>query len=149
MGFFSFLPTNYTGVAELGFVAGLGMVVAFAASITLLPALLMLFAPEGEAEDVGFTALAPVDHFLARHRMTILRIAALAGVVCLALTLFLRFDSNPLDLRSPKVESVSTLFDLMGNPETSPNTIDVLAPSLAEADAWPLGLPSCPAWPRH
>ena len=30
VGFFSFLPTNYTGVAELGFVAGLGMVVAFA-----------------------------------------------------------------------------------------------------------------------
>jgi hypothetical protein len=45
-----------------------------------------------------------------------------------------RFDSNPLDLRSPKVESVSTLFDLMGNPETSPNTINVLAPSLAQAD---------------
>ncbi|HUO03344.1 MAG TPA: MMPL family transporter, partial [Rhizomicrobium sp.] len=37
VGFFSFLPTNYTGVAELGFVAGLGMVVAFAASISLLP----------------------------------------------------------------------------------------------------------------
>ena len=43
----------------------------------------------------------------------------------LALTAFLRFDSNPLDLRSPKVESVSTLFDLMKNPQTSPNTIDV------------------------
>ncbi len=42
MGFFSFLPTDYTGVAELGFVAGLGMVVAFVTSITLLPALLML-----------------------------------------------------------------------------------------------------------
>jgi hypothetical protein len=51
------------------------------------------------------------------------------------LTVFLRFDSNPLDLRSPKVESVSTLFDLMKNPETSPNTIDVTAPSLAAADA--------------
>ncbi|HEX4371271.1 MAG TPA: MMPL family transporter [Rhizomicrobium sp.] len=134
VGFFSFLPTNYTGVAELGFVAGLGMVVAFAASITLLPALLMSLAPEGEARDVGFTALAPVDHFLARHRMTILRIAAASGVVCLALTLFLRFDSNPLDLRSRHVESVSTLFDLMGNPETSPNTINVLAPSLALAN---------------
>ena len=29
VGFFSFLPTNYTGVAELGFVAGMGMIVAF------------------------------------------------------------------------------------------------------------------------
>ena len=64
-----------------------------------------------------------------------LRIAALAGVVALVLTVLLRFDSNPLDLRSPKVESVSTLFDLMKNPQTSPNTIDVPAPSLAAADA--------------
>ena len=78
-----------------------------------------------------------------------LRIAALAGTVALVLTLFLRFDSNPLDLRSPKVESVSTLFDLMKNPETSPNTIDVAAPSLAAADALAAqDRPACRWWPR-
>ena len=53
-GFFSFLPTNYTGVAELGMVAGIGMIVAFLLSITMLPALLMLLNPPGEDEDVGF-----------------------------------------------------------------------------------------------
>jgi hopanoid biosynthesis associated RND transporter like protein HpnN len=135
VGFFSFLPTSYIGVAELGLVAGLGMIVAFATSITLLPALLMLLQPGGEAEDVGFAALAPLDDYLARHRRTVLRLAAGAGLVCLLLALLLRFDSNPLDLRSPKVESVSTLFDLMRNPQTSPNTINVTAPSLASADA--------------
>ena len=41
-GFFSFLPTTYTGVAELGKVAGVGMIVAFALSITMLPALPLL-----------------------------------------------------------------------------------------------------------
>jgi hypothetical protein len=111
------------------------MIAAFLTSITLLPALLMLLRPEAEGEDVGFASLAPLDRYLARQRKTVLRIAALAGTVALVLTVFLRFDSNPLDLRSPKVESVSTLFDLMKNPETSPNTIDVAAPSLAAADA--------------
>ncbi len=72
---------------------------------------------------------------MTRHRRAVLRIAAGAGLVCLMLTVFLRFDSNPLDLRSPKVESVSTLFDLMNNPQTSPNTINATAPSLAGADA--------------
>ncbi len=134
VGFFSFLPTQYTGVAELGLVAGVGMIAAFVASITLLPALLMLLKPETEQEDVGFSSLAPLDRYLAGHRRIVLRIAALAGTLALILTLFLRFDSNPLDLRSPKVESVSTLFDLMKNPETSPNTIDVTAPSLQAAD---------------
>ncbi len=135
VGFFSFLPTNYIGVAELGLVAGMGMIVAFATSITLLPALLMLLRPETEAEEVGFASLSVVDDTLAAHRRTVLRIAVGAGLICLVLTFFLRFDSNPLDLRSPKVESVSTLFDLMGNPQTSPNTINVTAPSLASATA--------------
>ena len=135
VGFFSFLPTEYTGVAELGFVAGVGMIAAFLTSITLLPALLMLLKPENEATDVGFAQLAPLDVWLGSRRKLVLRVAALAGTVALILTLFLKFDSNPLDLRSPKVESVSTLFDLMKNPDTSPNTIDVVAPSLAAADA--------------
>ena len=39
-GFLSFLPTDYKGVSELGEIAGVGMLVAFTTSITVLPALL-------------------------------------------------------------------------------------------------------------
>ncbi|HWU56113.1 MAG TPA: MMPL family transporter, partial [Rhizomicrobium sp.] len=134
-GFFSFLPTTYIGVAELGKVAGLGMVVAFVLAITMLPALLMLLNPPGETEDVGFQSLARVDDFMTRNRRQVIQVAALAGIVSLALMPFVEFDSNPLDLRSPKMESVSTIFDLMKNPLTSPNTIDVPALSLADADS--------------
>jgi predicted RND superfamily exporter protein len=49
-GFFSFLPTSYVGVAELGLIAGIGMIVAFVLAITMLPALLMLVRPRGEAK---------------------------------------------------------------------------------------------------
>lgn len=134
-GFFSFLPTTYTGVAELGKVAGVGMIMAFLLSITMLPALLMLLNPPGEEEDVGFQTLGRLDDFMTAQRKNVVRVAAAAGAVSLALMAFVRFDSNPLDLRSPKVESVSTLFDLMKNPQTSPNTIDVPALSLTDADA--------------
>ncbi len=41
-GFFSFLPTDYKGVSELGLIAGVGMLVAFLTSMTLLPALIRL-----------------------------------------------------------------------------------------------------------
>jgi uncharacterized protein len=134
-GFFSFLPTTYTGVAELGKVAGIGMIVAFALSITMLPALLVLLNPRGEDEDVGFRSLAPVDDFMTRNRRNVIRVAAFAGIVSLGLMAFVKFDSNPFDLRSPRVESVSTLLDLMKNPITSPNTIDVPALSLTDADS--------------
>ncbi|HEX2761391.1 MAG TPA: MMPL family transporter, partial [Rhizomicrobium sp.] len=134
-GFFSFLPTTYTGVAELGKVAGVGMIVAFLLSITMLPALLMLLNPPGEVEDIGFAALGPLDDVMTAQRKNVVRAAAIAGGLSLVLMIFVRFDSNPLDLRSPKVESVSTLFDLMKNPQTSPNTIDVPALSLTDADS--------------
>ena len=45
----------------------------------------------------------------------------------------LQFDFNPLDLSPQKAEAVVTLRDLTKQPETDPNTISILAPSLAEA----------------
>lgn len=134
-GFFSFLPTDYVGVAKLGLVAGIGMVVAFTLAITLLPALIMIVNPPGEEEHIGFRFLAPLDGYMKTHRRRIITIGALAALVCLAIVPFLKFDFNPLDLRSRHVESMATLFDLMKDPDTSPNTIDVLAPSLDATDA--------------
>ncbi|MDE1986772.1 MAG: MMPL family transporter [Alphaproteobacteria bacterium] len=133
-GFYSFLPTDYVGVAELGLIAGVGMVIAFVLSITFLPALILLVKPAGEDEHVGFKFLAPADRFLETHRRAVLIVAALAGLAALATVPFLKFDFNPLDLRNRHVESMSTLFDLMKDPQTSPNTIDVLAPSLDATD---------------
>ena len=68
-GFMSFLPTHYKGLSELGLIAGLGMIIAYAVSITLLPALLKLFNPTGEKEPLGYASLAPVDSFMERHRI--------------------------------------------------------------------------------
>src|SRR6266403_717346 len=49
-GFLSFLPTPYRGVSELGEIAGAGMIIAYVASITVLPALLYVFHPPGEPD---------------------------------------------------------------------------------------------------
>ena len=132
-GFYSFLPTDYRGVSELGLIAGTGMFIAFFAAITVLPALLTLLQPPAEQEPVGYQFLAPVDRFMANHRYAIVAgtlAVALAGTPLLR---HLHFDFNPLNLRSSKVESVATLLDLMKDPNTNTNTIDVLAPSLTDA----------------
>ena len=70
-GFYSFLPTDYRGVSELGLIAGTGMFIAFFAAITVLPALLTLLRPPPEQEAVGYQFLAPVDRFMANHRYAI------------------------------------------------------------------------------
>ena len=134
-GFFAFEPTDYRGVSELGVIAGIGMVVAFVASITLLPALLTIMRVDGMTEGLHFRALAGIDRILQAHRRRVLIGAAVLAFVSLALLPFVRFDFNPLHLRSAKTEAVATVLDLSRDPMTTPNTIDVLAPSLSAAEA--------------
>jgi len=133
-GFFSFLPTVYKGVSELGLIAGAGMLIAFATSITLLPALLSVLKPPREPAPLGYRALAPVDSFLARHRMPILIITLAVVAAGLPLLYWLRFDFNPINLRSPTTEAVATYLSLKSDPDAGANDIQVLEPSLAAAD---------------
>jgi hopanoid biosynthesis associated RND transporter like protein HpnN len=133
-GFLSFLPTVYKGVSELGLIAGVGMLIAFATSITLLPALISLLKPPAEPQQLGYAVLAPVDDFLARHRIAILVGTAVVVVAGLPLLYWLQFDFNPVNLRSQKVESVATYLELKNDPDSGVNNIQVLEPSLATAD---------------
>jgi uncharacterized protein len=132
-GFLSFLPTDYKGVSELGEIAGVGMLVAFVSSITVLPALLRLLNPPGEKEAVGYAFLAPVDHFLEKHRVIIIVGTLVICVAGLPLLYFLRFDFNPINLRSPKAESIATYLDLRKDPNTGANAIDVMTNSDEDA----------------
>ena len=133
-GFLSFLPTVYRGISELGLIAGLGMLIAYATSITLLPALLTRLKPPSEPAQLGYVALAPVDSFLERNRVPILIATGILVAAGLPLLHWLRFDFNPMNLRSPKVESVATYLDLKNDPNAGVNDIQVLAPSLGAAD---------------
>jgi hopanoid biosynthesis associated RND transporter like protein HpnN len=126
-GFLSFLPTDYKGVSELGEIAGAGMMIAFLASITVLPAFLKLFNPAGEKEPLGYAFLAPVDHFLETHRIGVVGGTIAIAVAGLPLLYFLQFDFNPINLRNPKVESIATYLDLRKDPNTGTSAVNVMA----------------------
>ncbi|MGJ4905837.1 MMPL family transporter [Bradyrhizobium sp. HKCCYLS2058] len=134
-GFLCFLPTDYKGISELGAIAGAGMIIAFLSSITVLPALLRILNPPGEKEPVGYAFLAPVDHFLEKHRVPII-VGTLGLVVAgLPLLYYMKFDFNPMNLRNPRAESIATYLDLRKDPNTGANAIDVLTRSETEAKA--------------
>ena len=99
-GFMSFMPTDYRGVSELGQIAGVGMLVAYATSITLLPALLAVMNPPGEAHPVGYRALAPVDWFLQTYRVPVIVGTVAVALLGSPLLYFLTFDFDPIHLRS-------------------------------------------------
>jgi hopanoid biosynthesis associated RND transporter like protein HpnN len=134
-GFFAFVPTSFVGVAELGLIAGVGMLIAFACTITFLPALITLLRLPAEGHDIGVHAMARVDALLWRQRRPVLGVFAVLAVLAVILLPRITFDSDPLDTQDPHTEAMQTLRALASNPVTNPYSIDVLTPSVTAAAA--------------
>jgi hopanoid biosynthesis associated RND transporter like protein HpnN len=126
IGFYSFLPTAYTGVSELGLIAGTGMFINLLATLTVLPALLILMPPKKDrTREFTFgriLSLVPYEH--AR----VIRIGAVvSAIAAFFFVVKISFDYNPLNLYDPNSEGVSTIRELFKDAKTSPWTISVLA----------------------
>ena len=130
-GFLSFVPTDYRGVAELGMIAGCGMVVAYVASLTLLPVLLWYCDPPGEPEPLGFAGLARADRFLHRHRVLIIAVTLVVALAGLPFLFQLQFNFDP-SLQNANAEPLVALRALNSNPRIVINAADTLT---APADA--------------
>lgn len=144
LGFFSFLPTGFAGVRELGLIAGAGMVIAWFLNLTLLPALLTLLKPPGEAEQIGYRWTSGLDAFLIRRRGAVAGVTLALGLGAAYLGAGVAFDFNPLNLKDKRAESVATLLDLSANPETAPNSLDILVQDLTAAQSLTLRLGAAP-----
>ena len=131
--FFSFLPAAFQGFSELGEIAGLGMLIAFFTTITVLPAALQLSRPPAEPRQMGFARLAPIDRFTMAHRIPILVVTLAIVMAASPLLWRVHFVFNPLHLQNRNVEAVATFLDLRSAPNTGANAINVLASSLPEA----------------
>lgn len=133
-GFLAFAPTKFTGVAELGIIAGVGMLIALLCTLTILPALLTLLAARGPQRYTGpLPGGTHADAWLQRHRRRVLAafVVLVAGGLWGVVTI--RFDANPLHTQRADSEAMRTLTALRGNPNTNPFTINVMAPDLAAA----------------
>ncbi|MGI9434566.1 MAG: MMPL family transporter [Geminicoccaceae bacterium] len=132
LGFIAFMPTDYRGLAELGLISATGMVVAWASSLTILPALLdcMPLTPS-QSPAAGRAGTS----WISRHARLVLGLTLVAVVLSIPLLPRVAFDFNPLNLKDPASESVSTYLDLESDPNTAVNTIDAFGQSPAEADA--------------
>jgi hypothetical protein len=134
-GFLSFTPTAYTGLAQLGKIAGCGMIVAYLTTFTLLPALIAAVRPPDEPEPLGQPALAAADDFLRRRRILVIALTAILAVGGLPALLKLQFDFNPLHLQSTYSQAVSTFLQLSDDPAIDANSAQVLARTHTDATA--------------
>jgi hopanoid biosynthesis associated RND transporter like protein HpnN len=134
-GFLAFVPTDFRGVAELGLIAGMGMLIAFVCTMTFLPAAISVFRPPGESAEVGFRWAAPLDEVVSRRRRPLLLLFGILGGLGLVLLPRIGFDADPLHTKNPNTEAMQTLYDLGDSRLTNPFTIDILARNPAEAAA--------------
>jgi len=130
VGFFAFLPTGYRGIAELGWIAGLGIFVSLLATLTLFPALVHRIGFSGRPGPDRRSELAVPRWLIWGTRIVALALLALA---CATLP-ELRFDSDPLNVRDPNSEAVRAFRELVAAGPVSPWTAEIVAPDLTRAN---------------
>jgi hopanoid biosynthesis associated RND transporter like protein HpnN len=141
LAFLSFWPTDFDGVAELGIIAGGGMLIGLFANLTVLPALLAI----GPSRPSSATRPDPVSAW-SPSRFPWLRRPRLVRVLSVALFLLalpalalLRFHPDPHSLRDRGTESVQAFEDLLANPRTSPHRLQVVVEASESSAASPEG----------
>jgi len=135
VGFYCFVPTDYTGVSELGIISGSGMFISLIVTLTLLPAILCMwnkFMPLQHKSNVkakGASAWRfPTLLSLEGHACMVRIMAIMAALIAAIWLPQARFDYNPINLRDQVSESVTTYRDLIASHNISPSSIMVLTP---------------------
>ena len=136
IGFLAFLPTDFQGLAELGFIAGGGMAIGFFATMTLLPAFIAVLDARPDGPGGGERGFSETVARLVEGRARSVVVAA--GVVLVAtaaVSSTVRFDFDPLRLKNPESESVRTVMELVASGDGDTYALVHLAASLEAADA--------------
>ncbi|MCZ6803612.1 MAG: MMPL family transporter [Proteobacteria bacterium] len=137
IGFYSFIPTDYQGVAELGWIAGSGMFISILFTFTLLPALLSLRPYQSVNKNIHstnnkiFSCLINLPYKYAKQ-ILIFTIILLIGL--LTQINRISFDINTLNLQDPENESVQTYRDLIKDSDSSPWSSILLKEGRAETE---------------
>lgn len=131
LAFLSFVPTQFDGIAQLGVIAGAGVIVAFFVSVTFLPAALSMFNGQPSKASGG-----QVRAFFARigdYSGPIALATIGLGAVALLLMPQVRFDADQMSLRNPNAPSVIGFNLLFDDPETAPYRLTRLVASPEDA----------------
>jgi hopanoid biosynthesis associated RND transporter like protein HpnN len=133
LAFYAVLLADFPGLAELGFIAGSGILIGLVASFTLLPALLAVSAPYVRAYP-GTWRTVPPDPLrgLRRFPRTTLGLFALLTLAGLLFLPAPRFDYNLLRLQAEGTESVIWEYRLLAASDRSSRYATSVAHSLDE-----------------
>ncbi|MEE4236066.1 MAG: MMPL family transporter, partial [Anderseniella sp.] len=133
LAFLAFAPTDFVGMAQLGIIAAGGIVIAFAGSLSLIPAILSLLPGSQARLAKVYARLSPArKERMDGHGATIRQVASgvliMAGVACLAVLPQIRFDGDPINLKDPAAPSMQAFEELVKHQPAQTFAIQVLSP---------------------
>ena len=131
IGFFAFIPTDYTGVAELGWISGFGMFISFVVTLTVIPALLSLLPVKPGAERP-----ARGCRLVDLHPGKILGGASFLALGSALLLSSIRFDHNMLNLHDQDGVALTTFRQLLADNDLTPWTGIMIAADEAQANSY-------------
>ena len=135
--FFAMCFNDFTGLTELGWIAGTGVLLALWASLSILPALLLWrdrHGIKGTGKKVQLLQGAVWDRKLTFHPYLALTLAAGISLFAWQQSKKVAFDHNLLHLQNPKMESVRLTRELLNTGEGSLIYGVVMADSVEQAD---------------
>jgi hopanoid biosynthesis associated RND transporter like protein HpnN len=127
LAFLSFVPTKFDGIAQLGVIAGAGVIIAFFVSVTFLPAALARLPLSKRKERSG--VVRGVFGVLSKVSGPIAFATVLCGVFALFLMPQVRFDADQMSLRNPNAPSVEGFNLLFDDDQTIPYRLTRLVSS--------------------
>lgn len=131
LGFLAFVPTDYTGLAELGIISGGGMIIALFVSFTLIPAFFSLVK-----EPLLLTPQPLVATFsasLTRHRHKIIAMTIFIALASGYIAKDAYFDYSTLTLKDQNSEAMKTFHELQQNKAITAFSISYVADSQEDA----------------
>jgi hopanoid biosynthesis associated RND transporter like protein HpnN len=135
VAFYAFVPTDFTGVGELGLIAGTGMFVGLFTNFTLLPAMIFKFASHSTIASAAAVPgwIRSAFGLPIRFARSVLMVTAVLAVGALWLLPVVHFDTNPIRVRDPSTESVQVFNEILEEGDAYPWNLNVVADDLESA----------------
>ncbi|MBA4782420.1 MAG: MMPL family transporter [Rhizobiales bacterium] len=143
IAFVAFVPSDFTGMKQLGILGAAGVVIAFLVSVTFVPALISKvawFQPKVKYNPVKVTPVkvtalpSRTARFFILTQRPLALVLILAGIVGTFYAGDVRFDADPIALRDPESPSMRTLALLQERADTVPYRLSLLRDSAEAAE---------------
>jgi len=132
--FFSLCFNDFSGLSELGIIAGCSMVFCITASLVVLPAIFILRdrnrtveALQKQSNNSAWNFIHDWDRTMVSAPRFWIGVAVAISIVSILSLPKLSFDYNLLHLQNPSTDSVKTLYDVMNASKSDTGTGDQIS----------------------